>query len=79
MTKVVFASLKPSGSGKPSSAVTTKRIKIPDGVSVIVHTVDADAESFANDMSYVFRKNVARARRQNRQLRDPGRRVPAED
>ncbi len=58
MTKVVVAKIK---LGKPS--VTTKRVKNAAGKLTTIHEIDANSPTFASDLSYVFRKNVAKARR----------------
>jgi hypothetical protein len=68
MAKVVYRSLKPSKPVKRSASVTTKRVRSSDGKAVTVYTIDADSHTFGDDLSYVFRQNVKKARRQNKQL-----------
>lgn len=77
MAKVVYTTLKPSKSGKKTSSVTTKRVKGADGKALTVHTIDADSQTFGDDVSYVFRQNVRKARRENKRLVGSSDRVPA--
>ncbi len=78
MAKVVYASLKPSKPGRNTS-VTTKHVTTADGERLTVHTVNADSPTFGEDLSYVFKKNVAKARRENKRLLSSGDRAPAKD
>ena len=59
MAKIIVAPIK---SGKKTS-VTTKRIRSAAGSMLTVRTVDANSPTFSDDISYVFKKNVAKARR----------------
>lgn len=59
MTKVVIAKLKQHG----STSVKTKRVRSASGKFQMFHTLDADSPTFANDLNLIFRKNVAKARR----------------
>jgi len=60
MAKVVVTQIR-SGN---KTAVTSRRYRdAGTGKFITVHTVDANSPTFADDMSYVFKKNVARARR----------------
>lgn len=64
--KVTYA---PLTQGKPArGAVKTKKIKTPDGEVVTVHTVNADSRTFSTDLTYVFAKNVAKAKRANKRI-----------
>lgn len=68
MTRVVYAPFKSARLGKKSGAVTMKRIKTPDGEAITLHTVSAESRTFPEDLSYVFRKNVKKARKANKQV-----------
>ena len=50
------------------SSVRTKRLRTSDGRTVPVLTLDANSATFIDDLSTVFKRNVAKARRENRQL-----------
>ena len=78
MVKIVHKELFPGGKAKAARAaakrsVVAKRVRGPDGRLVTVLKLDADSETFTDQLSYVFEKNVAKARRQNRQISAPGR------
>jgi hypothetical protein len=64
MAKIVYRPLKSTG----KASVATKRVKGPGGKAVTVHVVNSDSKTFEDDLSYVFRHNVRKARRKNRQL-----------
>ena len=69
MTKVVFKSLKPERVTKAAPrAVAKKRTATSDGKSKTVLTLDANSSTFDEGLAYVFRKNVAKARRENKRL-----------
>ncbi|HVT23499.1 MAG TPA: hypothetical protein VHD95_02640 [Rhizomicrobium sp.] len=65
MTKVVFAPLKPKG----RASVKRKRVRDASGKLTTVLAIDANSPTFESDLTYVFRKNVAAARRKNKKLR----------
>lgn len=82
MAKLVYTSLKAAkptrkSAAKKKASVTTKRVKGPDGKSLTVHTVDADSRTFGDDISYVFRQNVRKARSENKKIVGLPDRVPA--
>lgn len=62
MTRVVEADLNPKGMSKPSS-VRERTMTGPDGKRYVANTVSGDSKTLARDMTYVFARNVARARR----------------
>ena len=66
MTKVVFAPLKTKG---PVS-VKKSRVRGPDGKLTTIFSIDANSPTFGDDIAYVFKKNVEKARRQNRELKN---------
>jgi hypothetical protein len=70
MVDVVVANLKRSKSKGPKKAgsVRIKRMRTADGKSVRVLSLDANSATFIDDLTTVFEKNVAKARRVNRQL-----------
>jgi hypothetical protein len=65
MAKVVFGNLK-SGRKPRRAAVSEKRVRNGDGQFKTLRTVDAGSKTFGKDLQYVFGKNVAKARRENR-------------
>jgi len=67
MAKVIVASLKAgSRSGRSVSAVTEKRVRDTVGQIKTLRTLDAGSHTFGDDLQYVFGKNVAKARRENK-------------
>jgi hypothetical protein len=61
MTKIEYVSIKqPKPARSPS--VTTKRVRGTSGEFVTVYTVDADSRTFGDDLTYVFKQNVKKAR-----------------
>jgi len=67
MTKVIFAPLKAVG----RASVKEKRVKGADGKLRTLLTIDANSPTFDSDLTYVFKKNVARARQQNSKIAKP--------
>ena len=65
--KVVYANLQQAKRG-PSPAVTRKRVRRADGKTETHLVLDADSPSFAEDMTYAFKRNVARVRRENKRM-----------
>lgn len=68
MTKVVVG--KPAGrtrDGKPGT-VTERRVADAEGKIRIIRTLDIGSPSFGDDFLYVFKKNVAKARRDNKRV-----------
>jgi hypothetical protein len=67
VAKIVYKSLnrRPSVA---SPAVGKKRIPAAEGRSKTVHTLDANSASFDEDLRYVFSRNVAKARRENKRV-----------
>jgi hypothetical protein len=66
MAKIVFQDLA-RNKGK-SSNVRKQRVRTDDGRWKTIHTLDANSASFDRDLQYVFDKNIAKARRENRRL-----------
>jgi hypothetical protein len=57
-----------NASMKKAGSVHAKRVRKADGKFVRVLSLDANSATFIDDLTTVFRRNVARARRENRQL-----------
>jgi hypothetical protein len=73
MMTIVHKKLYPKGAEKASRAaakrsVVEKRVQGPDGRYVTVLKLDADSKTFTDELSYLFERNVAKARRQNRKI-----------
>jgi len=79
MSKVVVAKIagKKIGTGKNASSVTEKRVRDDAGNLLTIRTLDGRSKTFANDLTYVFTRNVAKARRENKQVTGATDRVPA--
>ena len=69
MTEVVVTRLKPKANGRGATAsVTEKRVRDTDGHMKTLRTIDADSPTFGEDLQYVFSRNVAKARRDNKRV-----------
>ena len=79
MTKLVVAKLKGSKKGKGAhGAVTEKRVRSSDtGQFLTVRTIEGQSKTFAHDLTYVFTKNVAKARRENKAVAGVTDRAPS--
>ena len=79
MSKVTVAKvLSKNGKTSKPSSVGEKRVRdAGSGKFVIVRTLDAQSKTFGSDLSYVFTKNVAKARRENKLVTGTSDRVPA--
>ena len=78
MAKVVVAKFKAGKTKAPvKTAVVEKRVRDASGKMQTVRTIDGHSESFANDLTYVFSRNVAKARRENKAVTGAADRVPA--
>jgi hypothetical protein len=67
MVKVVVKSLR-AGSGAKTTKPKSRRVVGPDGRAHDILNLDPASDSFGDDLLYAFRRNVARARRQNKAL-----------
>jgi hypothetical protein len=67
MAKVVFANLKRSKKANGAS-IGKKRTVGADGRVKTVQTLDAASTSFGDDLQQVFRRNVGKARRDNKRV-----------
>lgn len=67
MTRVVVRPLATKKRTKAShGAVVSKSIHVPGGKRLRILSIDANSPSFATDLSVVFERNVAKARRENK-------------
>jgi hypothetical protein len=64
MTRIVIRKLEDSKKG----SVAEKRLRNAEGKLVRVLSIDANSKTFDNDLTELFRKNVAKARRENKRL-----------
>lgn len=80
MAKVVITKVGPKGRKpvpKPAS-VGEKRVRdAKSGKFLTMRTLEGQSKTFGNDLTYVFTKNVAKARRENKQVTGTLDRVPA--
>jgi len=70
MVEIVVSSLKAktkSGRAK-NPAVVERRVRDADGQIRTVRTLDVRSATFGDDLLYVFGKNVAKARRDNKRV-----------
>ncbi len=65
MVKVVIASLNPISS-KMSTSVVAKRLKSENGEIKTLRTLNIGSKTFGHDLRYIFGKNVAKARQDNK-------------
>ena len=78
MAKLVFKSLNNGKKKKAApAAVGKKRVAKPEGGWKIVRTLDANSAAFEAGLTYVFQKNVAKARRENKRVTGAADIVPA--
>jgi hypothetical protein len=67
--KVIFESLEPRRNTRSTPhSVEKKRVALGDGRSKTVYRLDANSPTFDADLQYVFSRNVAKARRENKRL-----------
>jgi hypothetical protein len=67
MAKVVVKSLRSKlGGRRETTSVTEKRVRDTEGQVKMLRTLDAGSRTFGGDLQYVFGKNVAKARRENK-------------
>ena len=66
MTKVIVGKL--AAPRRKGASVTLKRVRGAEGQVKTLHSLDVGSNTFGNDLQYVFRKNVAKARRDNKQI-----------
>jgi hypothetical protein len=78
MAKVIVTKLGVTGGrGGKSASVGEKRVRDGDGKLQTLRTLDGHSETFSHDLTYVFARNVAKARRDNKKITGVTDRVPA--
>jgi hypothetical protein len=65
---VVTKTVKAAAKARARSSVREKRVRNSAGEVVRITSLDANSRSFDDDLTYVFAKNIAKARRENRKL-----------
>lgn len=69
MVKVVVASLKPEArTRKDAAKVVAKRVRDVQGQVKTLRTIDFASDTFGEDLRYVFGRNVAKARKDNKKI-----------
>jgi hypothetical protein len=67
LAKVVVKKLAGKAASRAgTSSARQKRVRDLAGGSVTLRTIDAGSDTFTADLTAVFRKNVAKARRENK-------------
>lgn len=67
MAKVVVRKFSKPKAELRDTAVTQKRVRdASTGQFLVVRTIDAQSKTLGQDLNYVFSKNVAKARRENK-------------
>ena len=69
MAKIVVRGLKPRGTALPSKGrVVEMRVPGSGGQTKILRKLDVGSSTFGIDLQYVFGRNVAKARRDNKRI-----------
>ena len=69
MAKVIIADLNGKPRGRTAAgSVARKRVRDAEGQVKTLYTLDLGSPSFGADLQYVFGKNVAKARRDNKRV-----------
>jgi hypothetical protein len=69
MLDVIVESLsKPKARRERTSGVRERYLRNAEGRSVRVFSLDANSPTFADDLTLLFERNVAKARRENKKL-----------
>jgi hypothetical protein len=79
MSKVVITKLSGSNAATPKkgASVIERRVRNAEtGQIVTIRTLDGGSKTFGNDLTYVFTRNVAKARRENKKVSGVTDRVP---
>lgn len=66
MTRIIVRKLGKKGGRHTRSSVVSKSIHKPSGERTKILSVDANSPTFGNDLSIIFERNVAKARRANK-------------
>lgn len=79
MAKVVIKKFGAPKDGIGGTAVKERRVRdAATGKFKVVRTVDASSETIGRDLHYVFRRNVAKARRENKIVTGAADRAPSD-
>lgn len=54
--------------GTSKNAVGEKRVRDSEGHVKVLRTLDLSSKTFGTDLEYVFKRNVAKIRRENKRL-----------
>ncbi|WP_062228231.1 hypothetical protein [Aureimonas frigidaquae] len=77
MAEIVIKNFDKPKKGARSGSVTQKRVRdASTGKFVIVRTINGHSETLGEDLDYVFRRNVEKARRDNKAVTGAPDRVP---
>ncbi|SMD13010.1 hypothetical protein [Rhizobium sp. RU36D] len=80
MAKVVVKKFNNPKLGARDTAVTQKRVRdVDSGQYVTLRTIDAQSKTLGKDLSYVFSRNVDKARRENKAVTGVRDRAPVQD
>ncbi len=77
MSDVRKTQLTPDRLTRADVSVQSRRVRTPSGEFRTQLVVDADSPTFGLDLLYVFRRNVAQARRENKRVIGTASGVPA--
>lgn len=66
MTRILVRKLNGKPSKRGRNSVVSKSVHKPSGERVRILSIDANSPTFGNDLSAVFERNVAKARRANK-------------
>jgi hypothetical protein len=67
MTRIIVRKLNgKTGARHTRSSVVSKTVHKPSGERIKILSVDANSPTFGNDLSIIFERNVAKARRANK-------------
>jgi hypothetical protein len=67
VAKVVVGRLNVERKGR-KARLPSKRVPGDDGRLTTLHVLDADSTTFGEDLRYVFKRSVAKARRENKRI-----------
>ena len=82
MAKVVVKKIQrrsTKGGEAEAASVGQKRVRGSDGELRTLRTLNAGSKTFSRDLTYVFAKNVAKARRENKRVIGQTDCVPSKD
>ncbi len=69
MSRVVIADLgNTTGPSRKKTSIRKKRIRSSDGKVRRIMILDLTSATFDDDLTYIFERNVAKARRENKKL-----------